>query len=270
MVGWKEYSNARASDVPSYIVDVVREEDFYVPAHQAVFRAMRALSEKREPIDVCGETLHCWGLPLWVRRAIGAAMIRVAVGPLENYGLPRPDHRLFETHPIVNSQLLHHLAHGNIAAKPDVARFEDATVHFTDGSREEVDLVVFATGYRHEIPFLANALGAEGTAGLWGHMFAPAHPTLFVAGHFESDGGAYGLVSKQGALFAALAARPAARQALAARMRMRTPTPDLTGGIRHIDSPRHGIHVNMEAYGKFLRGLERVVGRRGAGTRGGD
>ncbi|MFY0532668.1 replicative DNA helicase [Nannocystis pusilla] len=33
------------------VLDVVREEDFYVPAHQAVFRAMRALSEKREPID---------------------------------------------------------------------------------------------------------------------------------------------------------------------------------------------------------------------------
>ncbi|MDC0718833.1 replicative DNA helicase [Nannocystis bainbridge] len=33
------------------VLDVVREEDFYVPSHQAVFRAMRALSEKREPID---------------------------------------------------------------------------------------------------------------------------------------------------------------------------------------------------------------------------
>jgi replicative DNA helicase len=33
------------------VLDVVREEDFYVPGHQAVFRAMRALSEKRDPID---------------------------------------------------------------------------------------------------------------------------------------------------------------------------------------------------------------------------
>ncbi|HEY8379958.1 MAG TPA: DnaB-like helicase N-terminal domain-containing protein, partial [Nannocystis sp.] len=33
------------------VLDIVREEDFYVPAHQAVFRAMRVLAEKREPID---------------------------------------------------------------------------------------------------------------------------------------------------------------------------------------------------------------------------
>lgn len=33
------------------VLDVVREEDFYVPAYQAVFRAMRALAERREPID---------------------------------------------------------------------------------------------------------------------------------------------------------------------------------------------------------------------------
>ena len=33
------------------VLDIVREEDFYHPAHQAIFRAMRTLSEKREPID---------------------------------------------------------------------------------------------------------------------------------------------------------------------------------------------------------------------------
>lgn len=34
------------------VLDVVREEDFYDPRFKAVFAAMRALSEKREPIDV--------------------------------------------------------------------------------------------------------------------------------------------------------------------------------------------------------------------------
>jgi cation diffusion facilitator CzcD-associated flavoprotein CzcO len=184
-------------------------------------------------------------------------ILRVIVGDLTKYGLRKPDHQPLASHPIVNSQLLHHLSHGNVAAKPDVARFEDQTVHFTDGSSEEVDLVVFATGYRHEIPFLEPALG-EGAAPGWGNMFVPGHPTLFVAGHFESDGGAYPLVSKQAALFAALAGDRDARVAL--QSRMRAPAPDLTGGIRHIPSPRHAIHVNAEAYARFMGKLGRAIG----------
>jgi len=34
------------------IQDVVREEDFYIPRHQAVYKAMLTLAERKEPIDV--------------------------------------------------------------------------------------------------------------------------------------------------------------------------------------------------------------------------
>ena len=196
--------------------------------------------------------------PARLAQPVLSLLLRVVVGDLTRYGLPKPDHKPLASHPIVNSQLLHHLAHGNIAAKPDVARFEGSTVHFTDDSSADVDLVVFATGYRHEIPFLDTVLGVDGGRRLWANMFVPGHPTLFVAGHFESDGGAYSLVSKQGTLFAGLARRPEARQALAARLR--TPAPSLTGGIRHVDSPRHGIHVNLEAYTAFITKLRNAVG----------
>jgi hypothetical protein len=221
-----------------------------------------------------------------IAQPILGAILRLVVGDLTRYGLQKPDHKPLASHPIVNSQLLHHLSHGNIAAKPDVARFAGRTVHFTDGTSEELDLVVFAIGYRHEIPFLGPVLGTNGAGGsgigeresgqsaheLWAKMFVPGHPTLFVAGHFESDGGAYPLVSRQAELFATLATDPSTREALARRLR--APAPDLTGGIRHIDSPRHGIHVNSEAYGGFIRRLVREldgnresgVGRREAGT----
>jgi cation diffusion facilitator CzcD-associated flavoprotein CzcO len=184
-------------------------------------------------------------------------ILRVVVGDLTKYGLRKPDHKPLASHPIVNSQLLHHLSHGNIAAKPDVSRFDGSTVHFADGTTESVDLVVFATGYRHEIPFLSPVLG-DGASPLWANMFVPGHPTLFVAGHFESDGGAYPLVSRQASLFAMLAKSPEAREAL--RVRLQSPAPSLTGGIRHIDSPRHGIHVNSEAFGGFVGKLERELG----------
>lgn len=191
-----------------------------------------------------------------IAQPILSLLLRLVVGDLTRYGLKAPDHKPLESHPIVNSQLLHHLAHGNITAKVDVAALAGDQVRFVDGSTEEVDLIVYATGYRREIPFLTETLGTSGTSpGLWAHALVPGHPMLFVAGHFDSDGGAYPLFCKQAELFAALAPNAPARDRLAERIR--TAPPDLTGGIRHIDSARHDIHVNTEAYNKFLLRLVR-------------
>jgi cation diffusion facilitator CzcD-associated flavoprotein CzcO len=192
-----------------------------------------------------------------IAQPILSVILRLVVGDLTKYGLRKPDHKPLASHPIVNSQLLHHLSHGNITAKPDVASLNGRRVRFEDGTEEELDLIVFATGFRHEIPCLRSTLGNGGPPALWGQMFVPGHPTLFIAGHFESDGGAYPLVSRQAALFAGLARNPAARARIAERMRV--PPPDLTGGIRHIDSPRHGIHVNAEAFGNFVGRLAREI-----------
>ena len=42
----------RGSDALSQVAAIVRPDDFYKPAHQAVFNAMRLVEEKGEPIDV--------------------------------------------------------------------------------------------------------------------------------------------------------------------------------------------------------------------------
>jgi len=45
-------------------------------------------------------------IPFAVRRAAASAVLRLAVGPVERYGLPRPDHRLGEAHPTISSDFL--------------------------------------------------------------------------------------------------------------------------------------------------------------------
>lgn len=72
----------------------------------------------------------------------------------EDFGLPAPDHPIEACHPIMNSQILFHIGHGDIGAKPDVEAIEGDTVTFSDGTKEQVDLIVWATGYRVDIPFL--------------------------------------------------------------------------------------------------------------------
>ncbi|MEO1088463.1 MAG: NAD(P)-binding domain-containing protein, partial [Acidobacteriota bacterium] len=44
------------------------------------------------------------------------------------FGFPKPDHKLYEVHPILNSLLPYHLGHGDIAVRGDVERFDGGDV----------------------------------------------------------------------------------------------------------------------------------------------
>ena len=193
-------------------------------------------------------------------------LLKVLVGDLRRFGLPAPDHRVLESHPIMNTQILHYLAHGDVAARPDVVRLGGSRVHFADGSSDDVDLIVWATGYHATIPFLADALAPRDGEGpeLFGALVVPHVPNLFIVGHFESDGGAYPLVSKQAKLVAMLA-RSDATSPDATREWIRGLTagrrPSLSGGVRYVSSPRHSNYAQFETYEAYLRQLIRKAER---------
>ncbi len=202
-------------------------------------------------------------LPAWLAQPLLTALLRLLVGDLRRYGLPKPDHRVLESHPIVNSQLLHHLAHGDVQVKPDVQSLDGDRVHFVDGSEEQVDAIIYATGYRATIPCLdPSVLSLEaGALPLFLNIF-PEHRNLFVIGLFETDGGAYPVVSKQAALVASvIRAEQDAPERAAWFHRLRAgPRPDLTGGIRYLASPRHAIYVQYDEYVHYLAKLLRKLG----------
>ncbi|MBS1797989.1 MAG: NAD(P)-binding domain-containing protein [Acidobacteria bacterium] len=97
-------------------------------------------------------------LPVFLQRMILKTMLRVVVGRYEDYGLPHPDHKLFEHHPTVSSEILHYLKHGRIKPHRDIRRFDGKTVEFVDGERIEVDAIVCATGFFVSFPFLPENL----------------------------------------------------------------------------------------------------------------
>jgi hypothetical protein len=93
-------------------------------------------------------------IPRWVRQRLIRLALWLLVGSPERYGLLKPDHDVFQTHPIVNSELLYSIRHGRVHPRRDVRRFEGSRVHFIDGTVEEYDAVIAATGYRISFPFL--------------------------------------------------------------------------------------------------------------------
>ncbi len=190
-------------------------------------------------------------------------LLKLLVGDLRRFGLPAPDHRVLESHPIMNTQILHYLAHGDATARPDVVRLDGRRVHFRDGTAEELDLIIWATGYRPTIPFLDAALPSRTGPGpdLFGALI-PALPNLYVLGHFESDGGAYPLVSKQAEVVAMLAqsdaTAPEATRKWVARLTS-SRRPDLTGGVRYVRSIRHENYAQFETYESYLSRLIRQI-----------
>jgi hypothetical protein len=151
------------------------------------------------------ELLKPW-MPLPLQRLVLRALLRLTVGPYEKYGLPAPDHRLFEHHPTVNSELLYFLRHGRVVPHPDVARLEGERVRFVDGSSERFDLIVCATGYDVRFPFLAQGLvrWKAGMPQLVGGAVSPEHRGLYLFGLGQPRYGAGPLISAGASLLCTL------------------------------------------------------------------
>ena len=142
--------------------------------------------------------------PVWAQRLFLRVMLRIVYGRYERYGLPHPDHRLFDKHPTVNSQLLYALRHGRVRARPDIARLEGRTVHFVDGTSAEYDTIVWATGFHVSFPFLDRDLfeWQGGAPVRVAGMLPPGIANLYAYGVMQPRGGAGPLITASARLLA--------------------------------------------------------------------
>lgn len=194
-------------------------------------------------------------LPRWIEQPVFERLLRLLLGDVTRLGLPAPDHRLFETHPVLNTQILHALGHGELAVKPDVRELRERRVLFADGSEEEVDLVIFATGYRRVVPVLEPEVHREGdVSGLFLNLCHRRHSTLFVLGFFETDAGCYPLLDLQAELVARLLQARRERPEKLGRFerRLAGSPPDVSGGVRFLGVERMGNYVRCRPYTRYL------------------
>jgi len=203
-------------------------------------------------------------VPLGVRRAMYRLTLRATVGDFTRFGLPRPDHKFYETHPIVNSLLVYYVGQGDIEPKPDVARLERDGVVFVDGSRAEVDVVLLCTGYLVRFDFLdadAHLGGGSAHPRLGLHLFTPTHDNLFVAGLIQPDSGQWCIAHWQAQLLASYIRVRADRPAVAADFFAEVSAAAaarFTGGTRYAGSTRHHFEI---AHQDYLAELERAIHR---------
>ncbi|MBA3300660.1 MAG: NAD(P)-binding domain-containing protein [Thermoleophilaceae bacterium] len=204
-------------------------------------------------------------LPQLVQVAIYRRLITRMTGPMERYGLPKPDHKLGQAHPTISNELLGRIGHGRIRPRPNVKRLEGDHVRFADETTQHIDAIVYATGYRITFPFLSGDLVPvrENRVGLYRKVVHPDLTGLFFIGLVQPLGALPPLAEAQAEWVAdvleercALPDRASMHESIAADRRAMEK--------RYVDSTRHTIQVD---YFPYLREIGRERKRTRPATR---
>ncbi|RAI00211.1 monooxygenase [Acuticoccus sediminis] len=222
------------------------------------------------PTDrVLGALIRRFRLPVPVARSVFARLARLTYGRQERFGVPLPEHPVWREHATLSQDLLPYLGHGWIRMKPNVSRLEGGEIAFVDGTREKVDAIVYATGYRTTFPFLDHAVFAVGEGvppALYRRIVSTSHPNLMFAGLLQPIGPTIPLVEVQARWMAAL---------LSGRLSLPAPA-EMTAEVeRHrqsvaksyLNAARYTLEVDAREYAGALNAdLARVASAQPAGA----
>jgi cation diffusion facilitator CzcD-associated flavoprotein CzcO len=194
-------------------------------------------------------------MPLPVQRFVLGRMLGLTAGDMTAYGLPKPDHKLLEAHPTVSAELLSRLGHGDIEVRPNIDRFAGGrTVRFAGGGEEEIDLVVYCTGYQISFPFFDESVvsAADNRVQLYRRVASVERPGLYFIGLIQPLGAIMPLAEAQSEWVGDLLdgrgtlPSPVAMQAEIAEAEKKMKK-------RYIASKRHTIQVDFQPYLREIR-----------------
>lgn len=217
------------------------------------------------PLDKWLDRTQRWPVPRRFLRWMYGVAVYFVVGPYDRLGLPKPDHKILESFPNSASAYLDHLAHGRVTPRRDIERLDGNKVVFTDGEESEVDLIVYATGYRLTFPFMDKSYLAneDGSSPLFLKVFHREMDNLFACGLVQpADGGFWQLADYQAQLIAAflVAQECAPEKALWFRKIKATANPATDHGVKYIDSARHKLEVQHYRYRTAIKKLLKKFG----------
>lgn len=205
-----------------------------------------------KPTDTLGGKIK---LPRRIKQMLDSMLVRAVMGKPSQYGLPDPDYRMYESHPVMNSLILHHIGQGDIGPRGDIARLDGSGVVFADGTRGDYDLILLATGYKLDYPFIErselNWPQQAGAPQLYLNVFHPEYDNLFMMGMIEATGLGWEGRNKQAEL-AALFIRglaegvPEAQRLREAKARLAADRID--GGYAYLDLERMAYYVHKDSY----------------------
>lgn len=174
----------------------------------------------------------------------------------EDFGLPKPDYEIYAAHPIMNSLILYFIGHGDLHIKPDIKLLKEHSVVFVDDSEEEIDVLIYASGYRAIFPFLpddVNIIDQDDLDKLYMYTFHRDIDNLMFAGYINAPAGLGNVANSVGQLLAHyIKCLVANSPAISIFNQLKQgPNPDL-GHEKYIKTKRHKLEVDLW---KFIKAV---------------
>lgn len=142
-----------------------------------------------QPADVLVKAIEKF--PAKLRQKMLTKTLKTVIGKYADFGLPEPTKPLLTQHPTANSDFIDYVRHGKIKPKPAVKRLNGKQVEFTDGTKQEFDIICCCTGFWTVFPFFDKGFidfqYAEKIP-LYRKMLHPEHKTLYFIGLFQPLG----------------------------------------------------------------------------------
>lgn len=130
--------------------------------------------------------LQRWWVPDWLRRRVVRGLVFAVHGDVTKLGFKAPSHRV---HATTSATIVADIAFGRVAVRQGIDGIDGGTIRFTGGTAEEFDVLIAATGYDTEFPFIPrDILAAFGNElPLYKRVVTPDWPGLYFVGMINLD-----------------------------------------------------------------------------------
>jgi dimethylaniline monooxygenase (N-oxide forming) len=134
--------------------------------------------------DITEKLYKTW-IPDRFRRWFVKTMAWVAHGNMERYGFPPITKRV---HPTTSATVINDIAYNRIVIRQGIEKIDGRKITFTDGSAEEFDVLIAATGYLIDLPFIKPEIVEvkDNRIDLFRRVVAPEWPGLYFIGMINS------------------------------------------------------------------------------------
>jgi dimethylaniline monooxygenase (N-oxide forming) len=120
-------------------------------------------------------------IPTWLRNRIMRGLIFMVYGDIERLGISKPNGK---THPTLSESIISHIEYNRVGVKPGITEINGQKLTFADGTTEEFDVLIGATGYRVYVPFVGqDIVPIQGNhVDLYKRIFVPDWAGLYFVG----------------------------------------------------------------------------------------
>lgn len=208
------------------------------------------------PVDKLGFDTK-W-MPRWYGDNVFHIIRWARLGGYRRLGMPRPKQRLHDKMAIIDRGIVSQIRSGNVVTRSNVISLTGGTATFANPQHEpeQIDAVIFATGFGRAYPLLSRPGASidEVADALAFRIFHPNEPGLFYLAETVGLRSCWPIFSEQADVIAAylLSEERGTSNVRRFNTRRQVATPSFKGGIYRLADQ---FHIDYEVYTHCLRDL---------------